>query len=289
MRMHVDCFPCYFRQAQQAGEFSTGDRALQWKAVCKLADFLSRLPAEADPTRTAEDIHRVIREALGDPDPYKKVKEEYTEKAEAMLPLIDTLAASGADSLLTAVRIAIAGNIIDFGAGGAFDVESAIRGALDCRFAIDHYAAFRAAFERAKTVLYIGDNTGEIYFDIPLLRLLGGREVTFVTRGGPVLNDATIEYARRAGLDRYARLADTGSQSPGFPVERVRPEVRELFNSVDLVIAKGQANFESLHAAARPGLFMLLKTKCNLVARVLQVEFGDILLIESGRVVLNED
>lgn len=289
MKFQMDCLPCYFRQLQQAAEFSTEDKSLRWDAVRAVAGYLAGFSPDTDPMEVAEHVHRLIREALGDPDPYKKVKEEYTAIAERMEPLIRELAASGADPLMAAVKIAIAGNVIDFGAGGSFDVEGAIRGALDFSFAVNHYDAFRPAFEKAKTVLYIGDNTGEIYFDKPLLRLLEGREVTFAVRGGPILNDATIEYARRAGLEMFARLADTGVQSPGFSVGRVRPELHALFYAVDLVISKGQANFESLHNEKRPGLFFLLKTKCELVARLLRVRYGDILLIENGRVPLIEE
>jgi len=286
--MHVDCLPCYFRQAYQAALFSGGDEARHWDAVRAVASYIMDINPGDDSIDFAERMHNRIKEALGSDDPYRKVKEEYTEMAEGIEGLIESVAAAGGDSLLSAVKVAIAGNVIDFGAGGSFDVESAISGALEYEFAIDHYDAFKAAFARAESVLYIGDNTGEIYFDKPLLRLLKGKEVTFVARDSPVLNDATIEYAERAGLSEFARLTDTGVSAPGFPPKRVRPEVRAKFESVDMVISKGQGNFESLCDHVRPDMFFLMKTKCELVSRLLGTNLGDIVLMESGRVNLNE-
>ncbi|MFH1537448.1 MAG: ARMT1-like domain-containing protein [bacterium] len=278
MRLHVDCFPCYFRQALQAGRFSGADEELHWEAARAVAEFLAGVSSGMDSMRVAEEVHQRIKDALGDPDPYRKVKDEYTEIAERMEPMIEKLASTGEDPLMSAVKIAIAGNVIDFGAGSDFDVEGAVRSALDYEFAINHYDDFKSAVERADTVLYLGDNTGELYFDKPLLRLLEGKDVTFVVRGGPILNDATMEYAERAGLDRHAKLLDTGVTSPGFPPERVREEARALFESADLIISKGQANFESLSGGENPRLFFLMKVKCHLVARVLGVRLGDILL-----------
>jgi damage-control phosphatase, subfamily I len=289
LKSNLECYPCYFRQALQAVRFSTDDVNLHWKAMRAVADFLSRLPADSNSMETAEQFHNLVKEMLGDPDPYIKVKEEFTKKAEEMEPLIGEIAASDGDPLATAVKLAIAGNIIDFGAGGVFDVVSAIRGALDFPFAVNHFEAFERELEKARTVLYLGDNTGEIYFDKPLLRLLSGKEVTFVARGGPVLNDATIEYAKRAGLDELATLTDSGITVAGFPVERVRKEVRELFGAADVVIAKGQANFESLHDNERPNIFFLLKIKCEVVARMLEgTKYGDIVIMQSRRLPIRE-
>jgi len=264
---------------------------MHWKVMRAVAGFLSGLADDTNSMETAEQFHNIVKETLGDPDPYLKVKEEYTQMAEDMEPAIEKLSVSGGDdSLAAAVKLAIAGNIIDFGAGGVFDVETAIRGALDFPFAIDHFEAFKREIGKAKTVLYLGDNTGEIYFDKPLLKLLKGKEVTFVARGGPILNDATVDYAERAGLGAFATLTDSGLAVPGFPVERVRKEVRKLFDTADVVIAKGQANFESLHDNDRPSIFFLLKIKCDLVARMLEgVKCGDIVIMESGRLPIQEE
>lgn len=288
MNAHIDCFPCYLRQALQAARFSSDDELLHWKAVRAVAEYLSGLGEGIPSMEAAENVHQRIKAALGDPDPYKKVKEEFSAAAERMEPMIEEIAATGGDPLMTAVKVAIAGNIIDFGTGGEFDVGTAIRDALEFPFAVNHFDAFKEAVGRARTVFFIGDNTGEIYFDKPLLRLLAGKKITFAVRGGPILNDATIEYALRAGLDKFAALIDTGISVPGFPLDRVRPEAREEFEAADIVISKGQANFETLHMVLRPSLFFLLKIKCNLVTRMIQgTKCGDIVIMESGRVPLN--
>ena len=98
-----------------------------------------------------------------------------------------------------------------------------------------------------------------------------------------------IEYAERAGLDKLAVLADSGLSVPGFPVDRVSKEVRKLFDTADVVISKGQANFESLHDNGRPNIFFLLKIKCDLVARMLEgTTCGDIVIMQSGRLPIRE-
>ncbi len=280
---------CYIRQAVQAARMSTDDEQLHWNAVRAVAEYLKDVPAGTDSIMAAENVHRRIRDAVGDPDPYLKVKEEFTAMAEKMEPQIDEMARRGSDPLLAAVKTAIAGNIIDFGAAADFDLAASVRDAMNFDVAVNHYDALKESLEKAATVLYLADNTGEIYFDKPLLRLLRDKAVTFVVRGAPSLNDATMEYAERAGIGRLAKLADTGIQSMGFPLERIAPEIRDLFFSADVVVSKGQANFESLFDAVRTSLFFLMKVKCDLVARMLGAHFGDICIMESGRISLNEE
>ncbi|HOC93974.1 MAG TPA: ARMT1-like domain-containing protein [bacterium] len=291
MKARLECFPCYFRQALQASEIAGASDEEKWEAARAVAALLTKVSPDDESMLVAEEIHKAIKEALGNPDPYYNVKEEYTGIAEGLLPRIEEMARAGADPLLSAAKLAIAGNIIDFGAGTNFNVEAAVRGALEAPFAIDHLERLREALASARSVLYLGDNTGEIYFDRPMLRLIkfGGSEITFVTRGAPILNDATIEYARRARIDEFASLADTGAMSPGFPPGRVRPEVFSLFETADVVVSKGQANFETLCHIKRPGLFFLLKIKCEIVARMIGGgKLGDVLLMEAGRFPLLE-
>lgn len=288
MIVKLDCMPCYFRQAVQAARMCTDDTALHWKAVRAVAAYLNEVPEDIDSILVAENVHRIIRESLGNPDPYRTVKEEFTEIAEKMEPRISEMAGQGGDPLLAAVKTAIAGNIIDFGAAADFDLEASVRDAMSFDVAIDHYEALREALDSAENILYLADNTGEIYFDKPLLKMLADRDVTFVVRGAPSLNDATMEYAERAGIGNFAKLTHTGFQSMGFPLERIAPGIRDAFFKADTVIAKGQANFESLHGAGRDNLFFLMKVKCDLVARMLAAKAGDICIMESSRLTLKD-
>jgi len=283
MRMSLDCFSCYMRQTLQASRMSTPDVRLHWKAMRAAAEYLLDLTPEHDGIEASEELHQRIKRALGDPDPYIKVKEQFTRIAEEVTARIEELALQGDDPLVAAVKLAIAGNIIDFGADTAHALCNGIDTALDVNFDIENIDSFSAAFEKSKTILFIGDNTGEVYFEKPLLRLMQGKEVTYVVRGGPILNDVTMDYALRAGLDKLARLTDTGLSAPGFPMERVRSDVRAMFDAAEMVIAKGMGNFESLLDVKRPRVFCLLKAKCDLVASMLQVRHGAVLLLECGR------
>lgn len=282
MKMQLDCIPCYFRQAIHAARLASSDEAVHWKTVQAVCKYIAETPMDKNSILAAEEIHALLRETLDNIDPYLKVKEKFTAIAENAEPLIESLAAGGPDLLLAAVKMAIAGNIIDFGAGVTFDVDAAVRNALNFEFAVDHFKQFADRLSTAENILYIGDNTGELYFDKPLLKLLSGKNVTFAVRGGPCLNDATREYALRAGIDKLATIIDTEIATVGYPLERIGQEAVGAFNNADMIIAKGQGNFESLHGVKRPGLFFLMKVKCGLVAKMLGANEGDIIIMESS-------
>ena len=260
---------------------STGDEALQRRILDEVMKRLVQLPLDVTPPQVGRIIHRLIKEITGKDDPYQRVKRRYNEMALEMYPGLCERVQASEDPVLTAVKLAIAGNIVDFGAlSGNFDLEQVVEETLSSDFASDDYESFRRAFERADHIVYLGDNTGEIVFDrilIETLLKLVRAQIVFVVRGAPIINDATMEDARFVGMDQVVQVISDGSDTPATVLSECSPEVSEAYHAADMVIVKGQGSYESLSDEHGP-LFFLLKAKCPVVAEDLGVKVGGIIL-----------
>lgn len=276
MKTYLDCIPCYFRQALAQGRIAGCDDAALRAIVNEVARMIPDWPLDHPPAELSSWMYRGLRQWTGDDDHYRALKHENIREALALLPEMRGFIAAAADPLLAAVRVAIAGNVIDFGVHTEFDIARDARTILTQEFAIDDYAAFRAAAARARTVLYIGDNAGESVFDRPLIEALGV-PVTYAVRSAPVLNDQIVDDALASGLGEVSTIIPSGSTAPATILDQCTPEFLVLFSSADLVISKGQGNYEGLSGAQRP-VFFLLKAKCGVIARDLGVEEGAIVV-----------
>ncbi len=281
MKTYLECFPCMLNQALEAAKVAIPDTARQREILNRVMGLLMELKLDASPPEIARKSHRLVRELSGNPDPYKDQKCEYNTRALALLPRLRDQVEQAADPLDLAVRLAIAGNVIDFGAmASGFDFEREWKNAHTARFGVSDYEAFKADILKARSILYLGDNAGEIVFDrllVEVLQQISKAEITFVVRGEPVLNDATIEDARFVGLDRLVPVVDNGNDAPGTVLSEVRPEVRRLFETADVIIAKGQGNYETLSDA--PGnICFLFQVKCPVIGRSAGAEVGKYML-----------
>jgi hypothetical protein len=218
-----------------------------------------------------------VRQETGDADPYRAVKARSTRQALALYPKLKDIVADAEDPLDAAIRISIAGNIIDFGPNRAYDLWSAVERVLAQPFALDDSAAFRQRLTQADHVLYLGDNAGETVFDRVLIETLDV-SVIYAVKGGPILNDATREDALAVGLEKAAvEVVDTGVDAPGVILGRCSEHFKQLYDAAALIIAKGQANYETLSAAGDK-VFFLLQTKCPVIARDIGAPVGNIIL-----------
>lgn len=278
---YLDCFPCFLRQALEAARMSTASEPMRRQIMDEVMKQLVRLPSDITPPRVGQIVHRLIRRITGNRDPYQEVKRQYNQMALGMYPALCERVQASEDPVLTALKLAIAGNIVDFGPlSGGFDLEQVVEQTLCSHFALDDYESFRRSVERAARVVYLGDNTGEIVFDRILIEtLLSVRraQFVFVVRGVPVINDATMEDARFVGLDQLVDVISDGSDAPATVLSECSQEVLDAYRAAHLVIAKGQGNYESLSEEQGP-LFFLLKAKCPVVAKDLGVEVGDAVL-----------
>ena len=243
------------------------DPAVHERIVREVLHWSSGMDLDRSPPFLAQRIHRRLREITGMKDPYAGAKARLNRMAMDLLPELQDEIKSTPDPLAMAVRLAIAGNIIDMGVHGDID-ESDVRRSVQQALAepvSGVWEDFRRAADRAGSILYLADNVGEIVFDRLLIEQLSPERVTLAVRGAPVINDATVADARAVGLHQVVDIIDNGSDAPGTLLEDCSREFRERFSAADMIIAKGQGNFETLSHV--PGnIFFLFKAKCSVIA-----------------------
>jgi uncharacterized protein with ATP-grasp and redox domains len=243
---------------------------------------LARLDWTGVPPSVAQLLHRTIRERTGDADPYRSMKEDMNRLALQLLPCLQNEARLQEDPGAAMLRLAVAGNLIDAGAKTGLK-ENDIR-TMMCRTCQGECMKgsarelFQSA-ERARQVLYLTDNAGEIVFDRALIEMLPREKMVVGVRGSPVLNDATLADAETAGLPGIVRVLSNGSDAPGILLEDCSAEFRRVFEESDLIIAKGQGNYESLCGTSKH-IFFLLQVKCACVAEHLGIPVGRMAVCE---------
>lgn len=282
MNTCLDCLPCFMDQALRTGRIAGMDEPQLKRLLDEVGAMFRDIALDATPPETARGIYRKIAEMSGNPDPYRDIKRESTRQALGHLPTIKRYLKEAHDPLLMAVRLAIAGNVIDFGVYGEVDLEKEIEQIVGQDFAICDDAAFHRAADAADEVLYIGDNAGECVFDRLLIEQIG-KPTTYVVRGEPVINDVVVADAEAAGIDQVARIVSSGTDAPGTVMATCTAEFKEMFYKAPFIIAKGQGNYEALSLEKAP-VFFLLKAKCHVIAQSIGVSKGDIVLQEGGKV-----
>jgi uncharacterized protein with ATP-grasp and redox domains len=276
MKTYLDCYPCFLRQALDAARMAGASEGQQKAVLDRVLDVLRQVETSSTPPEIGDRVHRIVRQEVGDDDPYRAAKEVSTRQALALYPRMKALLAGADDPLEVAVRMSIAGNIIDLAPAREYDLWGAVERVLAQPFAIDDRAALRGALSRARRVLYLADNAGETVFDRLLIETLA-LPVSYAVKGGPILNDATRQDALAAGIDRAAEIVSTGSDAPGTILDRCSEGFRRLYDEAELIVAKGQANYETLSDEG-PDVFLLLQTKCPVIARDVGVPVGSIVL-----------
>lgn len=268
MNVYLDCVPCFLRQALDAARAITDDGDVHERIVREVLLLAADLDLARPPPWVAQRIHRRLRELTGVSDPYRHQKDRFNGMALALLPELRAHVQRAPDPLVAAVQAAIAANVIDLGAKSNLGVDEA-RGALLAACSTEVHGDLEGFARRARAarrILYLADNAGEIVIDRLLIEQLGPERVTLIVRGQPVINDATVEDACAAGLPELVRVIDNGSDAPGTILEDCSEELRKRFCAADLVVSKGQGNYESLSGVARNVVF-LFRVKCPAVAR----------------------
>ena len=279
MKTYLDCFPCFMEQALRAGRIATNDEKKIKRLLDEVGRMLSSIPLESTPPESGKVIYQKVSEITGISDPYKEIKGESTEKALTLYPSLKDEVKKGKDPLLTAIRIAIAGNVIDFGANSNFNIEQEIYEILRKDFAICDYEKFKVQLNESNEILYIGDNAGECVFDRVLIEEMK-KPVTYVVRDVPIINDATYEDAIQAGIDKVATIISSGTDAPGTILGTCNAEFKKIYDNAKFIISKGQGNYEAL-SNERRSIFFLLKVKCHVIANDIGVDKGDIILKNS--------
>jgi len=281
MKSYLDCYPCFFIQAIRTSRMITSDEKKIWQILNEVSLSLPEIHFGATPPEIGREVYRIISKRTGIKDPYRKIKEKCTRQALSLYPELKKLINSSEDRLMTAIRISIAGNIIDFGANFDFDLKKDVGTTLSQDFSINHYREFCEALDKARKILYLADNAGETVFDRFLIEEIN-KPVIYVVRARPIINDATREDALLAGIDKVAEIVSSGCDAPGNILKFCSDEFLKIYRSADLIISKGQGNYEGLSDEDRP-IFFLLKTKCHVIARDIGIDEGSIVLMKASK------
>ena len=228
--------------------------------------------------KTTPEIHRVLNREfcrlISNNDPYSEEKQVSNRLMLQLYKHFRTEVLEAMNPFKTALKLSIAGNIMDYGVAQDFDIHKTIDTVLGADFAIDHSVELEKRIKSAKKILYLGDNAGEIVFDKLFIELIMHPGLTFAVRGSAVLNDALEIDAREVGMDMVADVINNGYDAPSTVLSECSPEFLEVYNEADLIISKGQGNFEGLMDENDPRIFFLLMVKCDVVAEKMSVPQG---------------
>ena len=283
MKTYLECIPCFIKQSLEAARMATDDEKTHEKVLKEVMKHLENISFNDSPPELSREVHKIIKTVTKSKDPYKKVKDQSNQKAKNLYPHLKKLVDEADDPLLMSIKLAIVGNVIDFGTSNRFNLEDMISNAVKKKFTDEAYPSFKKMLKQAKSILYLADNSGEIFFDKLLIEefVKRGKEITYVVKANPIINDVLSEDAEFAGIDRLATImkGDAGQNrsAPGMVLSYASKEFQASLKTADMVISKGQGNYESLSDINRK-VFFLLVVKCPLVAQDIGSEMGQLVL-----------
>lgn len=287
MKTYLECIPCFFRQLLDGARIVGLSPKAQKRLIDEFARMIPKISLESSPPEIARFGYGLLKKISPNKDPYKKIKQKSNQLALGLYGKLINKVNWSKDRLLTAVELAIAGNIIDFGVKNNLDINEELKRILEkekkCvrRKAIFHYREFKQALAKAKNILYLADNAGEVVFDKILIEEMmmdyPETKVYFAVKDKPIINDALLEDAKYCGIDKIAKVISNGSDAPGTILELCSSEFKKTYKTADMIISKGQGNFESLPKGKKPTFFLFM-VKCPVVARETGCELGDIVL-----------
>ena len=283
MKAELECLPCLVRQAREVAIISTDFSQLRLKIMRSCFAYMSETNLDRSPPEIAQGIVRIVKSMTGIEDPYREVKSLHTAAAVEMLPEMKKIVSESDDPFVAGLRLAIAGNIIDLGAKEKVsddEICSILSEAMHAPLEGVDPLQLRMEIDKAESVLYLADNAGETVFDRVFLEQFTSEKITVAVRGAPAINDATLDDAREAGLDRVARLIENGSGVPATVLSDCSGEFRRIFQKADVIIAKGQGNYESL-SSSDGNIYFLFMVKCNLVAEHSGFPVGSLVLLKA--------
>ena len=280
MRTYLDCIPCFFDQALRAARMAKVNQKKQKEVLERLAKEVPNLSLKSSPPEIGRIVYRIVGKITGKKDPLKELKNRSNQVALSFYPYLKKKVNLAKDKLERAVRLAIAGNIIDFARGNYLDFgKKDIEDVLKKDFGIFDYQKFKEALKNVNQILYLADNAGEVVFDRILIEELIklNKKIIYVVKDKPVINDALKEDAEFCGIDKIAKVVSNGSDVPGTILKFCSKQFLDFYKKADLIISKGQGNFEGLSDEKIP-IFFLFRVKCRVVANDVGSKVGDIIL-----------
>lgn len=278
-RMHQECFDCDLNQMKKISAFLRLDKEKEERLIKIAGDYLKTCDMAKTNPEIMGGIWGLIKDIIGTDNPYEEIKSYYNQIVLSMSDMIRSLIDQSGGRLECGLKLAIAGNLIDFAARHTFDEDTfkeLIQDIADTEIAIDHSKQLFQAVKSSCTLLYLGDNCGEIVLDKLFIELLKEYNpelyVYYGVRGKPIVNDVTADDAREAGMQEAAEVISNGDGSLGTVLPRTSPQFQEIFRTADVVIGKGQGNYEGLQECRKENLFFLFMAKCDIVAEPLGVK-----------------
>lgn len=280
MNIYLDCIPCFIRQALDSARMVTDDENIHERILRDVLDLTYKMDLRQPPPAVAMLIHRRIRELTKVADPYRDIKISHNRLALELYYDLAPVVASSENRIETAVRLAIAGNIIDLGVKSSISdssIKQTIDQALTARMDGSFFEKFDADIRDSSSILYLTDNAGEIVFDRLLIEQLPKDKITVAVKGSAVINDAVMDDAVQAGLTNIVNVIDNGSDGPGTLLDTCSDNFLRHFENADLIISKGQGNYESLSGVEGKNIYYLLKAKCPVIAKDIGCDIGQMI------------
>ncbi|MBA1433129.1 MAG: DUF89 family protein [Epsilonproteobacteria bacterium] len=280
MKIAQECVGCIVNQSLKVAHAIEASLELEAKLFHTVQQMSQSFSFSLTPPEIAADVYETMAQIALKADLYDEVKAQSTQKARSFIPFLQDKIKNSDDKLLTATKIAVAGNVIDLAAEVAFDLQEELDKIFHTEFAHNDFEALREALREAKNVTILGDNVGEHIFDYLFIEVLQELyphvHFSYMVRGNPIINDVTMKEAKEAGFEKLCELIDSGVNTPGFVYGRANAYAQKVFDEADLVISKGMGNYECLSPSHRASICFLLKVKCSVVAASLNKEVGDI-------------
>jgi uncharacterized protein with ATP-grasp and redox domains len=285
MKIQLECIPCSLNSYLRLVRTGVIPEDQEEEIFRRMLTLFAAIDFDQSPPVLGCKMHALIRESLHDPDPYHRIKAAYNQMVMDLYPELEKKVHGSENPFDTAMRLAIAGNVIDFGARYQLDIMGTIDRIMDAKLAVDHSLRLKVDLEQAETLMYIGDNCGEIVLDKLFLSVLDVPVKYFVVRDSPIINDVTYEDAILTGIDKVATVISTGDNSPGAVWESTSKQFQHIFRTADVIISKGQGNLEGLLDVPHKSIYFLLVTKCDLMAERVGVRKKEF-IVKKGKKVL---
>ena len=271
MKMKDKCLPCLVNQVIKVADVTKAEnRDVLFHEVFS---YLSKVDFNKTNPEISGETFAILKKHLGNDDPYYEVRKYYNNLLMKLSETYENKIHDSQDSFFQAMKYAVIGNIIDFNPihnSTLEEIMDFINQADELEFQINHMEQLKQEIKKAKSVLYLGDNCGEICFDKLFIKEIKKQNpnilIYFGVRGEPVINDSIASDAYEVGINEYATIISNGDGSLGTALERTSTEFQKIFEKVNIVISKGQANYECLSECEKKRIFFLLMTKCEVIA-----------------------
>ena len=286
MKMKDKCLPCLVNQVIKVADITKAKNREQ--ILHEVFAYLSSVDFNKTNPEISGETFRIIKKYLGNEDPYLEVRNYYNYLLMKLSKNYEEKISVSEDNFYQAMKYAVIGNIIDFNPihnSTLEEIMDFINQADNLKFQINHIGQLKQEIQKAQTILYLGDNCGEICFDKIFIKEIKKQnpylKVYFGVRGEPVINDSIEVDAYAVGMDEYAMVVSNGDGSLGTVLERTSAEFQKIFEQADVIIAKGQANYECLSECDKSGIYFLLMTKCEVIAEDIGVPVKSLICMKN--------